>query len=160
MNEKERLLVRVRAHNWFIFSKDDGFLVVPAYVKKKENSWYIPYDTSVNHDVLVVPPKLIGKEYPIMSNCYIKDYKLAQDFESEGYKTCGLCRGEEIEEKHPIIDTLLKLNKNIYKLDEDIIIQTLAVGYSAKITEQYENFVSKKKSVGKPVNLDRFGVPF
>jgi len=160
MDDRERLLVRVRAYDWFIFSKDKEFLVVPVFVDKKRRIWSIIYDTSINQKGLIIPKAVIGKEYFIRDNKYINDYKITQDLNDVGFKSCGLCHGEIMEEKHPIVDKLLQTKSDICKLDEEVIIQSLAECYSEKIAEQYQDFVSKKHSLAKEVHMDRYGSPF
>ena len=161
MRDNSNIFNAMICYDWFIFSKNGRFLVVPVHIEKDNNLWSIlPYDDG-NKQELAIPDYLYGKSYYIQKDNYIKNYYISIDFEKAGFKPCGLCHGKVIEEKHPVISRLLN-NDGIDTMDDCKKMWVLATAYSNKIAEQYQAFLDNKRSKQQDneVYMDRYGLPY
>lgn len=171
--------------DWFIFQKDNGkFFVVPVWaisitnnirefeierIRKIKGStpasvrimyWSIPSYKDVElTETPDFPLSMCDMIQKTETNGYVHNFKLVQKFVKLGYKSCGLCRGTVMEQKHPILENIEKEQILNEEMSLENAAWICAEKYAEKVEEQYKDFVDKKHSQ-KEVFLDTFGLPY
>ena len=173
--------------DWFIFKKGEGnFVVVPVWTltstrSTRENEklrmrrirgstptnvfglnyWSIPsYDYANVENVPGFPLSMCNKAQKAEFNGYLQDFDFVKPFTELGYKACGICRGMIMEDKHPIVDDVLKKEKLNEEMSVEEAAWIMADEYSKKIKEQYLEFAEKSRIRNREIRLNTFGLPY